>query len=108
MRTSATITFHASHNYGYMLKAYALQQTIKGLRLENKLMNLRTEKQRELYPNPTNIVGIKIIVLGTCFPKYKYDISQKYVLFENFIKNRLDCTTETTDISDINKLNFNY
>ena len=44
---TATITFHAAHNYGSMLQAYALQQTILNLGHENVILNLRTDKQKE-------------------------------------------------------------
>ena len=47
MRT-ATITFHASHNYGSMLQAYALQQIIQQLGHDNEIINLRTEQQKRL------------------------------------------------------------
>lgn len=34
-KKTATITFHAAHNYGSNLQAYALQQTIMRLGFEN-------------------------------------------------------------------------
>ena len=46
---TATITFHAAHNYGSMLQAYALQQIILRLGHSNEIINLRTERQKQLY-----------------------------------------------------------
>lgn len=39
------LTFHASHNYGSMLQAYALQQTVLSLGHECEIINFRTERQ---------------------------------------------------------------
>ena len=50
---TATITFHASHNYGSMLQAYGLQQTIYKLGYMNEIINLRTERQKKLYGRPS-------------------------------------------------------
>lgn len=38
MKKVGIITFHASHNYGSMLQAYALQQTVLGLGYECEIM----------------------------------------------------------------------
>ena len=43
------ITFHASHNYGSMLQAYALQQTVLRLGHECEIINLRTSIQKRYY-----------------------------------------------------------
>lgn len=45
---TATITFHAAHNYGSMLQAYALQQIILRLGHSNEIINLRTERTKTI------------------------------------------------------------
>ena len=53
MKKISTITFHSSYNYGSCLQAYALQEYIKKLDndCEYKIINLRTEIQKEMYKN---------------------------------------------------------
>lgn len=43
------ITFHASHNYGSMLQAYALQKIVESLGHECEIINFRTRRQRFVY-----------------------------------------------------------
>ena len=39
MKKVGIITFHASHNYGSMLQAYALQQVVKSFGNECEIIN---------------------------------------------------------------------
>ena len=43
MKKVGIITFHAAHNYGSMLQAYALQQTVLKLGYECEIINFRTK-----------------------------------------------------------------
>lgn len=43
------LTFHAAHNYGSALQAYALQQTIKKLGYPNEIINFKPKAQNEMY-----------------------------------------------------------
>ncbi|MDE5551911.1 MAG: polysaccharide pyruvyl transferase family protein, partial [Muribaculaceae bacterium] len=103
MKKTATITFHASHNYGSMLQAYALQQTLLSLGVENDILNFRTPRQKEVYRDPRNIPPIKGFqlknrikaVLGKILYKDNNEIlGRKYDRFENFITNQLKVTNE--------------
>lgn len=49
MKSVGIITFHASHNYGSMLQAYALQQVVKNLGYDCEIINFRTKRQKDLY-----------------------------------------------------------
>lgn len=51
------LTFHASHNYGSMLQAYALQQTVLKLGHECEIINLRTAVQKSMYKGLSNNQG---------------------------------------------------
>lgn len=51
MKKIATITFHASYNYGSCLQAYALQEYIKilcGHECVYNIINLRTDIQKKM------------------------------------------------------------
>lgn len=43
------MTFHAAHNYGSVLQAFATQQVIEGLGYENEIINYRLKNQRMYY-----------------------------------------------------------
>lgn len=61
-----TITFHAAHNYGSMLQAYALQQTLKAIGVDNEIINFRSKKQHDMYTRngvPRNSYFLKKIIL---------------------------------------------
>ncbi|MFI3330231.1 MAG: polysaccharide pyruvyl transferase family protein [Rikenellaceae bacterium] len=60
MKKTATLTFHASHNYGSMLQAYALQKTLEGLGCENEIINLRTHRQKMMYMSVKSKVGFSL------------------------------------------------
>ena len=62
MKKTATITFHAAHNYGSNLQAYALQQTILSLGHSNEIINLRTDRQKDLYTVFTKRKGLKYVI----------------------------------------------
>lgn len=49
MIKTAIITFHAAHNYGSMLQAFALQNAIEDIGYENVIIDFRTRRQRYLY-----------------------------------------------------------
>lgn len=56
MKKVGIITFHAAHNYGSMLQAYALQQVILNMGYQCEIINFRTERQKNIY-KPTYLKG---------------------------------------------------
>ena len=108
---TATITFHASHNYGSMLQAFALQTLIKRLGFENEIINLRTLRQKEYYNHcykSTSHNPIKRLVanLITCY--YAKDIKQKNFLFEQFLKENLQLTREFASEEELRSAHLKY
>lgn len=108
MKRTATVTFHASHNYGSMLQAYALQQIIKGLGFKNKIINLRTERQKDLYTVFTKRVGFKYILKNLSHLFYYYPLRRRYIKFESFLTDYLDLTEEYTSLEQIEKAKTDY
>lgn len=93
---TATITFHASHNYGSMLQAYALQQVlVNEVGVENEILNLRTDSQDSMYPSPKafprSLKGLLIWCLNLPIQKQLY---MKYLLFEKFLSDNLILSPE--------------
>ena len=92
-KKTATITFHAAHNYGSNLQAYALQQAILKLGYENEIINLRTERQKDLYTVFTKRKGLKYVFKNLShllyyFPLKKRMISLKSLLTINLLLQR--------------------
>lgn len=108
---TATVTFHAAHNYGSMLHSYALQQIILSLNIENKIINFRSQNQKSIYTKsgiPKDSPFLKRLIYGVIPKVYKKQLYKKYELFENFLKDYLLLTEEYSSLEDLSedKLNF--
>ena len=96
---TASITYHAAHNYGAMLQAYALQRTILSLGAGNEIINLRTKVQRAHYPGVDEHLFVTLphflgwLLYGGPFSR----LHKKYRLFESFLKENLVLTEEYDD-----------
>lgn len=103
------ITFHASHNYGSMLQAYALQQTILRMGHECEIINFRTDIQRSGYKPFYLRGGIRGVVKALLYPRFAYNDSRKHKLFEDFIKEKLILSErEYHTIDELTKADFDY
>lgn len=101
---TAIITFHAAHNYGSMLQAYALQQIVIGLGCENVILNLRTERQKFMYrhPDDTKNAGWRSKYIGAFIKSFiKSSLIKKYDYFENFLRDDLYLTEEFKDLEEV-------
>lgn len=109
MKKILTITFHASHNYGSCLQAYALQEYIKKIEkyeCDYKIINLRTDVQKEMYKSCYEKDDFKSNIKRILFFKEKNAILIKKKKFEEFIKNYLDLTREYLSLEEIKKDNI--
>ena len=59
MKSVGIITFHSAHNYGAMLQVYALQETIKNLKCDVKIINYRNNDIDDQYKGQdvTTVLG---------------------------------------------------
>lgn len=98
---TGTVTFHASHNYGSMLQAYALQQTLYSLGVDNEIINLRTERQKNFYPKPKYLdtSSAKKIIKSILMLPYSGMLIRKYNLFEDFISENLNVSKEFSELT---------
>lgn len=90
------LTFHASHNYGSVLQAYALSSVLRSFGNEVQILNLRTKAQREAY----RVFQVK----GSGLKKLAHLLYTLYVTparrrrflnFEKFIRECLPISSET-------------
>lgn len=84
-----TITFHAAHNYGSNLQAWALQQILTDLGVDGEIINYRTEAQKDQYTPLTKRKGVKYILKNGYFLLNYRTRKAKYLRFENFIEKHL-------------------
>lgn len=83
------ITFHASHNYGSMLQAYALQQTVQKLGHECEIINFRTDRQRRLYQPFWRDSRWRLKIKALAYPRIAWEDIRKHQLFERFLSCQL-------------------
>ena len=110
MKKIGIITFHASHNYGSMLQAYALRQVVKGLGYECEIINFRTPRQRRIYrPFALEFTRLLSMAKSLLFPKLALDDFKKHRLFEQFLRDYLVVGEEVySDSFKLKEAHFDY
>lgn len=86
---TGTLTFHASHNYGSMLQAYALQQTLTALYGHNEIINFQSDKQKRMMKVITFRPRLGPILKDLTHLLYYNQLKIKHLLFEAFIRDTL-------------------
>jgi len=111
LKKIATITFHASHNYGSCLQAYALQEYVKKLHnneCEYGIVNLRTDIQKDIYINVFKGKGLKNALKRMALFNHKKEIYAKEKHFEDFIENKLHVTKEYSTLEQLKNEKWDY
>lgn len=104
MKKIGILTFHASHNYGSMLQAWALQNYLISRGYDVEDINLRISSQKRMYPNPLGHLGPHVIKSFISNPWLFCQNVRKWYKFEVFLKNKLKLTKkEYHDWDDIYK-----
>lgn len=86
------ITFHASHNYGSMLQAYALQQTVLSLGHECEIINFRTLRQKRFFRPFYRKSLFRAKIKALLYPRLAINDKRKWHLFERFMKENYHLT----------------
>lgn len=110
MKSVGIITFHASHNYGSMLQAYALQHVLAELGVKSEIINFRTDRQKRYY-QPPFLKGRPHGRLYRLLKYCRYDIPllRKKLLFEKFLLEDLIITkNEYRSYDELADAGFNY
>lgn len=91
------LTFHASHNYGSMLQAYALQHYLLMHGHEAETINLRIKAQQDFYHFPLIPLKGKLKEYIKTFsnPVWLYHACRKWWKYETFLKENLRLTPKT-------------
>ncbi|MBQ8658547.1 MAG: polysaccharide pyruvyl transferase family protein [Clostridia bacterium] len=103
------LTFHASHNYGSCLQAYALQTTLKSLGVYPEIINFRTSRQKELYAVFTKKKGIMRFLKNLTHLLYFSSFKSKHNKFECFIKDEYVLSKkEYVSLNELEEEIFDY
>lgn len=106
------LTFHASHNYGSMLQAYALQRFLKDHGHEPEFINFRSKVQKLMYAHPFDFrykYKIKETIYNALhtpqvlWPRYK-----RWVKHEKFLKQHLSLSQEYNTEEEIKQCADKY
>lgn len=92
------LTFHASHNYGSMLQAYALQTYLLRKGYEVIIVNYRSISQKSLYRNPLTLFTRKNRKRFFASPVLFGEDVQKWFKFERFLDSYLHLSREHTKL----------
>lgn len=97
------LTFHASHNFGSMLQAFALQHTLQKMGHLVQIINFRSEVQRAQCSGPYHkpVEGVRGFVRKLILSPFKKDLTGKYNKFESFIKMELNCTPVYATVQEV-------
>lgn len=108
MKRVGIITFHAAHNFGSALQAYALQQYVLSQGYECRIINLRTKEQKRMYAYPQkkakNEFWLKYIIKRFCFRKNLL----KSKSFERFFSKYYYLTDEYAANSELKNTNLKF
>lgn len=111
MKKIGTITFHSSYNYGSHLQAYALQEFVKKISdepIEYKIINLRTDIQKDMYKNVFEKGSIKNYIKRIILFNQKKALFNKAQSFEKFLNEKLQVTKEYNSYNELMQENFDY
>ncbi len=100
-KTVGIMTFHSAHNYGSCLQAYALQSKIKELGCDVKIINFRSERQKEMYRPLTSRKGFKYILKNAFFLLNLSKRKKRHSIFEDFITKQYYLTDEYSSLEEL-------
>lgn len=106
------ITFHASHNYGSMLQAWALQTYLEKQGHEVEIVNYRSKIQRVVYHKPISFVRGDVALASMkrllMFPQSIRPLYKKWHLFDDFLAKELKVTEEYHTTEGLSELNSRF
>lgn len=100
-RTVGIITFHAAHNYGAVLQALGLQESLRSMGSAPTFINYNPPAFDHLNKRPVSFSSAKNALrsIGVMLTRKRLD--QRYAAFETFIRNRLCLTTQIASEADL-------
>lgn len=108
MKKVAIITYHASHNNGSFLQAYALQEFISSLDgYTCEIINFRQPEQQKMYSIFEEQITLKGTLKNLFILLHYKDIKKRYDTFELLMQTRLqlseNCYHKVEELTDVEK-----
>lgn len=88
MKKVGIITFHASHNCGSMMQAYALQKTLKKMNVDNEIIDFQSFGQKDMYAVVHTKKEWKSFVKNMLTLPYRKKIKLQWESYEQY-KNKI-------------------
>lgn len=102
----ATLTFHASHNYGSVLQAYALSKQLQIMGNDVEIINLRPQSQKDAYPR---VPKFRRFIDRLFYLSIKGKLNRRYDEYERFINKTLPVTKcEYASTDELKNNDFDY
>lgn len=99
------LTYHAAHNYGSMLQAFALQSFLEQRGFNVRILNLRKSIQKKVYAQTLDIKHPKSFIYRLLKnPVDSVNCQKKWSKFERFIRENLNVTKECKDVQEVRTL----
>lgn len=99
------LTFHASHNCGSMMQAYAMQNLLTELGYENEIIDFQNAGQRDMYAVIHKNVTVKNLLRNFVTILHFKKISNQWNDYEKFMHNNFSMSSrmylETIELEDI-------
>lgn len=109
MKKVGIITFHASHNCGSMLQAFAIQTVIEEIGYQSEIINFSNYGQQQLYSNHYQNDNLKGIIKNMLIFPHRKRIEMVYNSYEDFIKNTFKLSKKKySKLEELNENNLKY
>ena len=107
MKKIAAITFHRAQNFGSVLQAYALRQTVLDISreantdTEYSIIDFSSDTQQEIYSHFRKMLGFSDLIKNIVIFLYSKKIKTREEKFEEFLNTNLHLTEAFTDNDNI-------
>ncbi len=108
MKKVGIITFHASHNCGSMMQAYALQKTLKKMNVDNEIIDFQSFGQKDMYAVVHTKKEWKNFVKNMLTLPYRKKIKLQWESYEQYKNKIFDLSDKqystTSELTETNNL----
>ena len=102
------LTFHASHNFGSVMQAWATQKILNEMGYVSEIINFRALSQKDKYAVFPFRSGWKVIARNLAQLKYIKQKHSYYYKYENFINHNLYLSKELNHVSQMRAIGESY
>lgn len=109
MKKVGILTFHASHNCGSMMQAYAMQKQMEKMGLENEIIDFQNEGQKDMYAVVHKKKNIKNFIKNSLLLFSREKIQRQWDDYEEFKNKTFKLSSEKySNYNELLKSNDKY